>query len=672
MTLGLRAKILLITVSLTLSGLLAVMTISSHLFAESYRSAMASRSIAIGQGLRVQLDRILQLGIQLENLVGFDKLCRNAVDTYEGIDAVMLVDRDGRVLFGSSEALMGSQVKEAEVLAAIRSNSETNVRYERDGRDRYGAVVPVFGSDQVFVGSIVISLSAAAIDGHVAELRDGVMAVALVTLAVGVIVLVIALSHFISRPLRELVGSIERTRLQPLSAAPISVVNPDDELGTVARAFNGLMQSLRETMVSKSSLEDAYRQLDHYRNHLEELVRERTAALSIAKEAAEVANRAKTAFLANMSHELRTPMNGVLGMIELSGRRMADPKGAEYLEKAKHSANRLLTVLNDILDLGKIEAERMRLEEIPFRLSSVLGNLRTLFGHAAARKGLTLVIDLPGDLEDQPLRGDPLRLEQIFTNLVGNAVKFSETGEIRVRLRALAQSAEEVTLRVEVEDQGIGISVADQERLFAAFEQADSSMTRKYGGTGLGLAICKRLVHMMKGEIGVESHPGRGSTFWFSACLAKDASGGHAEPEVAQQSAEEVLRNGFANTRVLLAEDEPVGQEVACGLLTRVGLAVDVADDGTRALDFACRQRYALILMDMQMPNLNGLDATKAIRLDATNHETPILALTASAYDEDRLACFKAGMNDHIAKPLNPGVFYEAVLRWLRASGQSA
>ena len=411
-------------------------------------------------------------------------------------------------------------------------------------------------------------------------------------------------------------------------------------------------------------------ELERHREHLEELVAIRTAELAAAKNVAEAANRAKSAFLANMSHELRTPMNGVMGMIDLAKRRMADPKGLDQLNKAKTAADNLLGVLNDILDISKIEAERLELEDRPLQLADTVDNLVATLGHKASEKGLRLTTEITPALACQPLKGDPLRLGQILLNLIGNAIKFTERGEVVLRITAVGESAEAVQVRFEVGDTGIGIDAKTQPRLFQIFEQADSSMARKYGGTGLGLAICKRLVQLMDGEIGVESAPGKGSTFWFVVPLKKRVSSAFAPaPTFVALTAEKRLQTENTGTRVLLAEDEPITQEISRSLLEDVGFVVDIAEDGQQAFELARKNSYALILMDMQMPILNGVEATKAIRVDSLNKFTPILAMTANAFDEDRSACIDAGMNDHISKPVDPDKLYETLLGWLERRG---
>lgn len=415
-----------------------------------------------------------------------------------------------------------------------------------------------------------------------------------------------------------------------------------------------------------TELKQVQHELQLHRDNLEALVAERTEQLNEAKEAAEAASRAKSAFLANMSHELRTPMNGIMGMIDLVWRRMSDPIGRSQLAKAKLSSQHLLALINDILDISKIEAQRMVLELTPFRLQDVIDNMTSVLAHRAEEKALQLVLaPLPPVIRDF-LLGDPLRLGQVLINLVGNAIKFTHQGAVSVNFQVRQETPADIQLYGEVIDSGIGIDAEDIGRLFNSFEQADSSTTRRYGGTGLGLAISRRLVELMGGRIGVESQPGQGSKFWFEVTLQKfQSTTSDSAVELPHELPELQLRREFAGCRVLLVEDEPINSEVSCCLLEEVGLLVDLAVDGVQAVEMARRHPYAAILMDMQMPNLNGADATRAIRADSLNRHTPILAMTANAYEEDRQACFEAGMNEHLSKPVHPEQLFERLLKWL-------
>jgi PAS domain S-box-containing protein len=390
-----------------------------------------------------------------------------------------------------------------------------------------------------------------------------------------------------------------------------------------------------------------------------------------ARDIAEDAAQAKSAFLANMSHEIRTPMNVIIGLTHLMLRDVHDPVTSDRLAKVGDAAMHLLDIINDILDLSKIDAGKLALAPVDFSVDALLARATAMVTDSARRKGLALTVDR-GDLP-QTLRGDALRLSQILVNLLSNAVKFTARGSVVLRCDVLAQAGSEWTIRFAVRDTGVGISPEAQERLFSPFEQADGSTTRRFGGTGLGLSIARELAQLMGGAVGVESEVGRGSVFWFTAKL--HAAGTHAqsaptphEAVVATHGVEQALKDGHRGARVLIADDNRVNQELATELLRLVDLQVEVADNGRIAVDMARRGAYDMILMDMQMPEMDGLEATRLIRTVPELDATPIVAMTASAFGADRDACLAAGMNDHIGKPVNPVTLYEKMLRWLDES----
>jgi PAS domain S-box-containing protein len=442
----------------------------------------------------------------------------------------------------------------------------------------------------------------------------------------------------------------------------------DIEDGRQARLELDLHRRQLETLVAQRTQEltatlAARTEAEHQMRLLNDQLNQANQQMAQARDHALAANQAKSAFLANMSHEIRTPLNAIVGFTHVLRAELHEPSQRQQLAQISTAAQHLLQVINDLLDLSRIEAGKLLLEPLDFSVPDMVSGACSLVAQAAGAKGLALRVHADG--LPQRLHGDATRLTQALLNLLGNAVKYTEQGSITLRVSVAEQRDDAVALLFEVADTGCGIAAAEFARLFNPFAQAERNSTRMHGGSGLGLAITRHIAQQMGGDAGGESQLGQGSTFWFTARLAlaqQPTTAQPAAPDAAEPAAP--LGAELLGLRVLLAEDNPVNQEVARQILCGAGAQVAVAGDGQQALEMLRQQAYDVVLMDVQMPRLDGLRATRLLRQDPALRHVPVIALTANALPQDRQACVDAGMNDYLAKPVDPPLLYATLQRW--------
>ncbi len=672
---GMRWRMLVAMVGMivTMVVMLTVLQISAQ--KDSLNTALASHSSFLeGQMHRKASKASKQISLQIERLISTyrirlaDKYINNVIKDIDDLTYVILVEgKKNKSAVGSDmvDAEIRKHILSGDISAFAAMQKETMHHDFTVGKHAFmESVVPIMVRQEQW-GVVRLGFSVDELNANLtsSQLRiHGAIREALVRASVTSLVFLIlgalGVYYFARRwtdPLEKLVHFSHELANGNFSATAHISTRNDDEIGLLVASLEEMAESLKQS----------YAQLEEHSHTLEDQVEKRTRELAEARDKALAATRTKSDFLANMSHEIRTPMNAVIGMTHLARDMAEEGSQRQYLDKILTASENLLKIINDILDFSKVEAGKMVLDAADFYLQETLDHVDSVSAVQARQKGLEFIVEFPADIP--MLHGDSLRLGQVLLNLVSNAVKFTQTGYVQVKIEIIEQSDANIDLRFNVSDSGIGMSEEQMSHLFEAFTQADASTTRNYGGTGLGLAICKQMVNMMQGDISVESIPNQGSSFQFDIHFGLGDA--NARPLLnASNRAPSNSMQSLQGAVVLLAEDNEINQQVAEGLLAKAGVELHIVNNGKQAVGAIKAKTFDAVLMDMQMPVMDGLAATRLIRADGSFNALPIIAMTANAMPADRQACIDAGMNDHISKPIDPGVLYNALAKWIISS----
>lgn len=631
----LRTRLLSVTLVVMLVTCATVVAASAYFVHQRLVQSELTRAQAIGAALKVQLERLMSLGIPLDQLQGFEDQCRDAVANNAGLSEAMVVTASGRIVFHNDPERMGRSLADLG-LAAMQDAGASFGRIAE--QDLFYARDALLSLDGQRLADVVVAFPYSVVADARNEMVAVTLLVSLVLIVFGAVVLRWSLARQAGRPVAALLASIDQLRADSNEPGQRLPSREFDELERVVVGFNRL--------------------LDRVEMH--------ERALEQTKDVAVAANKAKNAFLANMSHELRTPLHGVIGMTNIVLRKHADAPFAGHLRKSLEAAKRLLAIIDDVLDLARIESSKLSVEPRPFMLEQMVIAQLDLIERQAEDKGIVIEVDVDEHLCSRAVVGDPLRIGQVLLNLLSNAVKFTDQGRVAVSVRPEAGDTQGAELRFEVADTGIGVAPGDVQRLFKPFEQADTSSARRFGGTGLGLSISARLVELMGGRIGCTPRPDGGSVFWFTVPEQRAAA---VSPAVFAEEVPSTLPPELARRkRILLVEDDSSNRLVASAFIDELQVPLEMAHDGERALLALATHGVSVIVMDLQLPGMDGIEVTRLIRAQSRYRDIPIIAMTANVFPEDRERCMAAGMNDFITKPVDPETLLATLSKWLRSA----